>query len=129
MSSQKAFDFDADYGDRYDLFIRQIIPGYEAYFPLCVALLAESVGADGSVLVVGSGTGAEMEVFSTRKPNWDLTGVDKSPQMIRLAEQRLHAKGLMGPKVRLFLGDVAEVGLDRKYQGITSNLVMINSEP
>lgn len=125
MSGQKAFDFDAEYGDRYDLFIRQIIPGYEAYFSLCVALLSESVGENGSVLVVGSGTGAEMGVFSALRPGWDLTGVDKSPQMIRLADQRLGAAtGLVRPNLRLVLGDVTEVSLDRKFHAVTSNLVM-----
>lgn len=124
MSGLKAFDFDADYGDRYDQFIRQIVPGYEAYFSLCVSLLSGSVGAGGHILVVGCGTGSEMEAFATRKPEWALTGVDRSPQMIGLSEKRLVSKGLMGSQVHLVLGDIAEVSRDQKYQAVTSNLVM-----
>ena len=30
---EKHFDFDGDYGAHYDSFIRQVIPGYEAFTP------------------------------------------------------------------------------------------------
>jgi tRNA (cmo5U34)-methyltransferase len=124
--SVQAFDFDADYGRQYDQFIRQIIPGYESYFELCLALFTESMGTRGSLLVAGCGTGSELVCFAREKPGWNLTGVDLSPQMLEFCRLKLAGVGLVAgtdQMIRLIAGDVAQLPRE-EFDGITSNLVM-----
>ena len=123
MGSSKAFDFDAEYGLKYDQFIRQIIPGYDSYFPLCISLLSEQMGPDGSLLVAGCGTGTELLEFASVRPDWSLIGVDLSDQMIKIAERKLQGVSASNT-VKLLVGDVTKVVLDRPLNAVTCNLVM-----
>lgn len=68
------FDFDAKYGEGYDLLIRAILPGYEDLFPTTVGILSEAVAEKGLVLVVGCGTGSELKALATLQPDWQITG-------------------------------------------------------
>lgn len=52
-------------------------------------LLAERVGHDGQVLVLGAGGGLELKVFAEMQPGWRFCGVDPSAQMLGLAERTL----------------------------------------
>ena len=90
----EVFDFDGEYGVRYEKLAHQLIPAYAQLFPATLALLAHKVAADAKVLVVGCGTGIEMATFGKSKPSWRLTGVDPSEQMIQLAREKLHNEGL-----------------------------------
>lgn len=90
----EVFDFDGAYGVRYEKLAHQLIPAYAQLFPATVALLEGEVTDDADVLVVGCGTGIELTTFGKSKPDWRLTGVDPSPQMIRLAQEKLRDEGL-----------------------------------
>ena len=86
---KKPFDFDSQYGMGYDILIRAIMPDYDSLFPTSAGLLSEAVPENGQVLVVGCGTGTELEVFARMRPNWSLTGVDTSPTMISTCREKL----------------------------------------
>jgi tRNA (cmo5U34)-methyltransferase len=102
------FDFDAEYGARYDRVIRQVVPGYESLFPLAMAALQSVIGHEGDVLVVGAGTGMELETFASGEPRWRLTGVEPSAQMRAQAEGRL-ARADLDERVTLHGGYAAEL--------------------
>jgi tRNA (cmo5U34)-methyltransferase len=64
--------------------VRQV-PGFHALQRMAALLLAESVPADGNVLVVGAGGGLELKVFADAQPGWHFVGVDPSAEMLKLA--------------------------------------------
>jgi tRNA (cmo5U34)-methyltransferase len=74
----------------YDRIQSQVIPGYGSLARLAVALLAASplAAAEGApVLVAGCGTGSELLEAVAQRPDWQLTALDPSAEM--LAEARL----------------------------------------
>lgn len=121
--SDTLFDFDSDFGTRYDDFVRRTIFGYEALFPMVLALLQTRLGEAAQVLVVGSGTGAELLTFGRRMPGWTFTGVDPSEQMIRMSRANIEQAGIAG-RVRLHAGTVQGLPAGEKYDAATSILVM-----
>jgi tRNA (cmo5U34)-methyltransferase len=52
-------------------------------------LLAERIGGDGRVLVLGAGGGLELKVFAEMQPRWRFDGVDPSREMLDLARKTL----------------------------------------
>lgn len=122
-----AFDFEADYGRQYDQFIRQIIPGYDSFFELSLALYSEALGEEGKLLVAGCGTGAELTCFARNRPRWKLTGVDLSGQMLDICRKNLaKLDGEPGSysEIELIQGDVARLGRKGEFDAIACNLVL-----
>lgn len=68
--------------------VRQV-PGFHALQRMTALLLAETVPADGHVLVLGAGGGLELKVFAEAQPGWRLVGVDPSAEMLKLARATL----------------------------------------
>jgi tRNA (cmo5U34)-methyltransferase len=71
---------------------QQLIPGYASLARLAVALLAASPLAStpgAAVLVAGCGTGAELLAAREQRPDWQLTALDPSAEMLAIARQRL----------------------------------------
>ena len=87
--TEKAIEFDRDRANNYDLDIRKAIPGYEALHDMAQSLLDTSLPQSARLLVVGSGTGMELINFCTKNPQWFLTGVEPSEEMMLIAKQRL----------------------------------------
>ncbi|MFM9042501.1 MAG: class I SAM-dependent methyltransferase [Vulcanococcus sp.] len=78
----------------YDRLQSQVIPGYGSLARLAVALLscspeARQTGSD--VLVAGCGTGAELLEAVAQRPDWKLTALDPSAEMLAESRQRLSA--------------------------------------
>ncbi len=76
----------------YDLIVQQLIPGYARLARLAVSLLSESPLASRSgaaVLVAGCGTGAELVEARGQRPDWQLTAIDPSAEMLAAARERL----------------------------------------
>lgn len=76
----------------YERLQSQVIPGYGSLARLSVALLAASPAAsvDGAeVLVAGCGTGAELLEATAQRPDWSLTALDPSAEMLQEAQRRL----------------------------------------
>jgi tRNA (cmo5U34)-methyltransferase len=64
----------------------RLVPGFHALQQMAALLLAESVGDEGQVLVVGAGGGLELKVFADQQPHWRFVGVDPSAEMLALAK-------------------------------------------
>lgn len=99
--------------------IRQV-PGFLALQQMAMLLLAESVPANGHVLVVGAGGGLELKAFADAQPEWRFTGVDPSAEMLK------RASSILGPhasRVELHEGytDTAPAG---PFDGATCLLTL-----
>ena len=70
---------------------RFFLPGFDTMHALTIQLLGETAGRDGRVLVLGAGGGLELRAFLDAEPNWRLTAVDPSPQMLAVAKNALGA--------------------------------------
>ncbi len=114
------FDFDAEYGEGYDLLIRAILPGYDDFFPTSVGFLTVTVPGDGQVLVVGCGTGSEIKALRNLQPKWHLTGVDPSPRMINTCRRQFAGH----PHLTLHEGYLNTLSTHNKFDGSTAILVM-----
>lgn len=82
--------------------VRQV-PGVHALHQMANVLLAEHVPLDGRVLVLGAGGGMELKALAEAHPQWQLTGVDPSSEMLGLATRTL---GALAPRVTLVDGYV-----------------------
>lgn len=91
---EEAFNFDGDYGERYEALARRVIPGYATLFPMVGALIDPDLPPGARVLVVGAGTGIELVTFKRIRPDLRLHGVDPSGQMLELARRRVADAGL-----------------------------------
>ena len=106
----------------YDLIVQRLIPGYASLARLAVALLAASplASADGApVLVAGCGTGAELVEARAQRPDWQLTAIDPSAEMLQAAQGRLGDAGIQWRQTT-----VEELGEEGRYAGALSVLVL-----
>jgi tRNA (cmo5U34)-methyltransferase len=117
------FNFDTDFGARYDQFVRTLVFGYESMFNLILALLQTRVGSEARVLVVGSGTGAEVVTFGQAMPGWTFTAVDPSPKMVEQCRAKLQQAGLAG-RVDLRQGYIEDVPSGEQFDLATLVLVL-----
>jgi tRNA (cmo5U34)-methyltransferase len=65
------------------------VPGFADLQRMAAILVAERMGADGEVLVLGAGGGLELRAFAEWQPGWRFTGVDPSAPMLALAQERM----------------------------------------
>jgi tRNA (cmo5U34)-methyltransferase len=115
--------FDRDRAQGYDQRIRKAIPGYEALHSMAATLLQLDLQQDARILIVGAGTGAEILTLSAAHPQWQLTGVDPSPEMVAIAQQQVIENGL-SDRVQLHLGFTHELPESELYDAATLMLVM-----
>jgi tRNA (cmo5U34)-methyltransferase len=99
--------------------VRQV-PGFHALQQMTTLLLAESVPADGTVLVLGAGGGLELKVFADAQAGWRFVGVDPSTEMLDLARSTL---GPLASRVEFVEGviDAAPMG---PFDGATCLLTL-----
>lgn len=102
-----------------DNLVRQV-PGVHALHQMASVLLAERVPSDGCVLVLGAGGGMELKAFAEAHPQWRLTGVDPSSEMLGLATRTL---GSLAPRVKLVNGYV-ELLPEAEFDGATCLLTL-----
>jgi tRNA (cmo5U34)-methyltransferase len=106
----------------YDLIVQQLIPGYASLARLAVALLAASplAALEGvPVLVAGCGTGAELVEARAQRPDWQLTAIDPSAEMIQAARSRAGEAGIQWRQ-----STVEQLGEQSRYAGALSVLVL-----
>lgn len=82
-------------------------PGHAGLLQMIGVLLAESVPADGHLLVVGAGGGLETRYLAEVEPNWRFLGVDPAGPMLELA--RALAGPVAGDRLTLVEGTVEDV--------------------
>jgi len=75
--------------------------------------------ATGSLLDVGTGSGAIVVALATELPDWTLTGLDISPQALGVARENV-ARYQLEQRIELVEGDLAELP-QRQYDLIVSN--------
>ena len=99
--------------------VRQV-PGFHALQQMTALLLAESVPAHGTVLVLGAGGGLELKVFADAQAGWRFVGVDPSAEMLDLARSTL---GPLASRVEFVEGviDAAPMG---PFDGATCLLTL-----
>jgi tRNA (cmo5U34)-methyltransferase len=111
----------------YERLQSQVIPGYGSLARLSVALLAASPVAGASaaeVLVAGCGTGAELLEAVAQRPDWRLTALDPSADMLQEARQRLGEQGSIQWQQSTVEALVDEAGMAGRFAGALSVLVL-----
>jgi tRNA (cmo5U34)-methyltransferase len=119
----KTIEFNRDRASQYDLDIRKAIPGYEALHGMAQSLLSTSLPPSASLLVIGSGTGMELINFCQHHPQWSLTGVEPSPEMMTLAQQAIGDRGFL-ERVNLHTGYLDTLPKSELMDAATLMLVM-----
>ena len=92
--AEATIKFDRDRANEYDPDIRKAIPGYEALHYMAQILLQNSLDRAARLLIIGSGTGMELLNYSQANPDWQLTGVEPSAEMMAIAKSELEDRGL-----------------------------------
>ncbi|WP_312968740.1 class I SAM-dependent methyltransferase [Acinetobacter gerneri] len=72
--------------DGYDDHIRKLIPGYELIHQNVHAILKQYLSENAHIVVVGCGTGYELQYLSETFPQWKFTAIDPSKTMIEKAK-------------------------------------------
>ncbi|MEM6700025.1 MAG: class I SAM-dependent methyltransferase, partial [Bacteroidota bacterium] len=82
--------FEGDRAKNYDHFIQNWMPNYDSLLNCLPELLdGRMQKAKNRVLVVGSGTGNELEILAKAKQEWQFLGIDPSPEMNVQAQDKL----------------------------------------
>ena len=105
---------------RYQETAQAKVPGMAALHRMTHVLLAESVPADGEVLVLGAGGGLELSAFAQARPGWCFVGVDPSGPMLALARETL---GTEASRAELVEGFIENAPL-REFDGATCLLTL-----
>jgi tRNA (cmo5U34)-methyltransferase len=114
----KAEIFENERATGYNQFVETWIPNYHYFLDRLPKLLRETTYKD--LLVVGCGTGNEIERFMHVPEHWKITGIDPSPEMIQQAREKL--KNF--ENVKLIEGLVSDLDVDKKFGAATLLLVL-----
>jgi tRNA (cmo5U34)-methyltransferase len=110
--------FENERATGYNQFVETWIPNYHYFIDNLPKLLRETENKD--LLVVGCGTGNEIERFVHAAEQWKITGIDPSPEMINQAVQKLSNFD----KVNLIEGLVSDLDKSHRYGAATLLLVL-----
>lgn len=123
MKDPTSFNFDGDYGEEYKELASRVIPGYNQLFLATLALLQERLVDHARLLIVGCGTGREIEIFAPAEPNWRFDAVDPSLKMVRCTEGVIQRLGVQD-RVGLYHAYTHELDLPYKHDAATVINVM-----
>ena len=110
--------FENERASGYNQFVETWIPNYDYFLDRLPKLLRETDHKD--LLVVGCGTGNEIERFTQTPEPWEITGIDPSPEMISQARKKFQNF----KNVNLIEGLLADLDVGRKYGAATLLLVL-----
>ena len=110
--------FENERASGYDQFVETWIPNYHYFLDQLPKLLRETENKD--LLVVGCGTGNEIERFVDTAESWTITGVDPSPEMISQALEKFEAD----ENVHLVEGVVGDLDEEKQFGAATLLLVL-----
>ena len=99
---------------------RALVPRQETEQMVELALKAASAET-GSVLEIGTGTGAPILSFAQERPGWKCAATDLSPDALALARENAARNGLEG-RVEWFLGDLCAPVAGRSFDVAMANL-------
>jgi tRNA (cmo5U34)-methyltransferase len=110
--------FEHERATGYNQFVETWIPNYHYFLDRLPKLLGEAKSKD--LLVVGCGTGNEIERFVQTPEQWKITGIDPSPEMIKQANEKLRTYN----NITLIEGLVSDLDSATKYGAATLLLVL-----
>jgi len=90
----------------------RFVPGYGVMLQMTAQLIAERIGAEGTLLVLGAGGGLEIEAFLQWMPRWTYVAVDPDRTMLDAARERVRGCGAAG-KVSWVDGYIFDAPLTR----------------
>ncbi|MNY86062.1 class I SAM-dependent methyltransferase [Acinetobacter calcoaceticus] len=108
--------------DGYDEHIRKLIPGYEVIHQQVDAILQSVLKPNSHVLIVGCGTGYELEYLLKRHPNWKFTAVDPSLTMLQKAQEQVELLE-KSSQVTFVHGETSALPLENCFDAALSILV------
>ena len=108
--------------DGYDEHIRKLIPGYEVIHQQVNAILQSMLPPNAHILIVGCGTGYELEYLLKRHPNWKFTAVDPSLMMLQKAQEQVELLG-KSSQVTFIHGESSALPLENCFDAALSILV------
>jgi tRNA (cmo5U34)-methyltransferase len=110
--------FENERATGYNQFVETWIPNYRYFLDRLPKLLSETNQKD--LLVVGCGTGNEIERFVKAPEQWTITGIDPSSEMVKQANEKLQTYD----NVTLIEGLVSDLDIEKKYSAATLLLVL-----
>jgi tRNA (cmo5U34)-methyltransferase len=110
--------FESERATGYNQFVETWIPNYHYFLDRLPKLLSETNQKD--LLVVGCGTGNEIERFIQTAEHWKITGIDPSPEMVKQAREKLQNYA----SITLIEGLVTDLDIKKKYSAATLLLVL-----
>ena len=110
--------FENERATGYNQFVETWIPNYHYFLDQLPKLLSDTKQKD--LLVVGCGTGNEIERFVKAHEHWTITGIDPSPEMIKQANEKLQSYN----NVTLIEGLISDLEIEKKYSVATLLLVL-----
>ncbi|WP_144730856.1 class I SAM-dependent methyltransferase [Acinetobacter oleivorans] len=106
----------------YDEHIRKLIPGYEVIHQQVDAILQSVVKSNAHILIVGCGTGYELEYLLKRHPNWKFTALDPSLTMLQKAQEQVELLD-KSSQVTFVHGETSALPLENCFDAALSILV------
>ncbi len=110
--------FEGERANNYDEFVQQWIPNYDYFMTILPKLLENTV--EKTMLAVGCGTGNEILALKKADEAWSITGVDPSPEMIHVAQEKL----ALHENIEFFTGKVAQLKNHNQFGAATLILVL-----
>ncbi|GAA4807699.1 class I SAM-dependent methyltransferase [Olivibacter ginsenosidimutans] len=110
--------FENERASGYNTFVETWIPNYSVFLNDLPKLFSKMNPKE--LLVVGCGTGNEIEQFVHRSERWLITGIDPSPEMVKQAIDRFQGY----EHVTLMEGLVTAIDAEKKYSAATLLLVL-----
>ncbi|WP_089605105.1 class I SAM-dependent methyltransferase [Acinetobacter piscicola] len=92
--------------DGYDEHIRKLIPGYELIHLQVHALLETYLNLHAHILIVGCGTGYELQYLLEQFPTWTFTAIDPARNMLEKAQNHIQTLAL-SDRVNFIHGDTS----------------------
>jgi len=118
-----SINFNLKNATKYEGLARKAVFCYDQLFLMVLSLLADNQNESADVLVVGCGTGMELKTFGDIMPNWSITGVDPSEEMIKLSKAKLDEYQL-NDRIMLHQGFVESLPEEEKYDYATLIFVL-----
>jgi tRNA (cmo5U34)-methyltransferase len=110
--------FENQRASNYNQFVETWIPNYDYFIHQLPKLFSPMLNHN--LLVAGCGTGNEIEKFVQSSKEWNITGVDPSPQMLNQAKERFEKF----KNVTLVEGVVSDLDSDKNFDATTLLLVL-----
>jgi len=104
----------------YDEHIRKLIPGYELVHQQIDAILSTFLCESAHVLVVGCGTGYELQYLLQKHNSWHFTAVDTSSTMLEQAQQNLKT---YQERITFIHGDAKQLAETEQFDAALAILV------